>query len=136
MRHCAAACVTVGSRLTAIKIGLARSYACADELLALITRLTQLYSQNYNWTPRITGEEMVSFINICLERAGADSMITPREMLRDYMTVLNILMQNPDVSFSDIVGSAVTLKTVNRDDESNSHKTEERAKYSPEDIDF
>ena len=107
-----------------------------DELLALITRLTQLYSQNYNWTPRITGEEMVSFLNICLERAGADSMITPREMLRDYMTVLNILMQNPDVSFSDIVGSAVTLKTVNRDDESNGHKTEERAKYSPEDIDF
>ena len=107
-----------------------------DELLALITRLTQLYSQNYNWTPRITGEEMVSFLNVCLERAGADSMITPREMLRDYMTVLNILMQNPDVSFSDIVGSAVTLKTVNRDDESNGHKTEERAKYSPEDIDF
>ncbi|MDD7676223.1 MAG: ATP-binding protein [Eubacteriales bacterium] len=107
-----------------------------DELLALITRLTQLYSQNYNWTPRITGEEMVSFLNICLERAGADSMITPREMLRDYMTVLNILMQNPDVSFSDIVGSAVTLKTVNRDDDSNGHKTEERVKYSPEDIDF
>lgn len=107
-----------------------------DELLALITRLTQLYSQNYNWTPRITGEEMVSFLNVCLERAGADSMITPREMLRDYMTVLNILMQNPNVSFSDILGSAVTLKTVNRDDESNGHKTEERAKYSPEDIDF
>lgn len=107
-----------------------------DELLALITRLTQLYSQNYNWTPRITGEEMVSFLNICLERAGADSMITPREMLRDYMTVLNILMQNPDVSFSDIVGSAVTLKTVNRDDESSGHKSEEKARYSPEDIDF
>ncbi|MDY4898840.1 MAG: ATP-binding protein [Eubacteriales bacterium] len=107
-----------------------------DELLALITRLTQLYSQNYNWTPRITGEEMVSFLNICLERAGADSMITPREMLRDYMTVLNILMQNPDVSFSDILGSAVTLKTVNRDDESSGHKSEEKARYSPEDIDF
>lgn len=107
-----------------------------DELLALITRLTQLYSQNYNWTPRITGEEMVSFLNVCLERAGADSMITPREMLRDYMTVLNILMQNPDVSFSDIVGSAVTLKTVNRDDESSGHKSEEKARYSPEDIDF
>ena len=35
-------------------------------------------------------------------------MITPREMLRDYMTVLNILMQNPDKSFADIA-SAVTL---------------------------
>lgn len=88
-----------------------------DELLALIARVTRLYAQNYNWTPRITDEEMVQFLKICLERAGANAMITPREMLRDYMTVLNILMQNPAASFADIVGSAVTLKTINDDDE-------------------
>lgn len=105
-----------------------------DELFALITRLTALHAQNYGWTPRITNEEMVQFLNICLERAGADSMITPREMLRDYMTVLNILMQNPQAHFSDIVGSAVTLKTEN--DEKQDHKSEEIAKFNPEDIDF
>ena len=44
-------------------------------------------------------------------------MITPREMLRDYMTVLNILMQNPTAQFSDIVGKAVTLKHENSDDD-------------------
>ena len=38
-------------------------------------------------------------------------MITPREMLRDYMTVLNILLQNENVRFADIAGTAVTLKT-------------------------
>jgi len=54
----------------------------------------------------------VKFLAICLERAGANSMITPREMLRDYLTVLNILMQNPDVTFSEVVGKAVTLKTI------------------------
>ena len=43
-------------------------------------------------------------------------MITPREMLRDYMTVLNILMQNPDASFEQVVGSAVTLRTEQDDD--------------------
>ncbi len=105
-----------------------------DELFALITRLTALHAQNYGWTPRITNEEMVQFLNICLVRAGADSMITPREMLRDYMTVLNILMQNPQTHFSDIVGSAVTLKTENG--EKQDHKSAETAKFSPEDIDF
>lgn len=105
-----------------------------DELFALITRLTALHAQNYGWTPRIINEEMVQFLNICLERAGADSMITPREMLRDYMTVLNILMQNPQAHFSDIVGSTVTLKTEN--DEKQDHKSEETAKFNPEDIDF
>ena len=82
-----------------------------EELFALISRITHLYAQNYGTEPRITQEQMVEFLKICLGRAGADSMITPREMLRDYMTVLNILMQNPDASFADVVGSAVTLKT-------------------------
>ena len=89
-----------------------------DELFALISRVTKLYAQNYGQEPRITEEQMVSFLEICLSRAGADSMITPREMLRDYMTVLNILMQNPDATFEQVVGSAVTLKTdAEREDE-------------------
>jgi len=82
-----------------------------EELFALISRVTKLYAQHYGQEPRITEEQMVQFLQICLGRAGADSMITPREMLRDYMTVLNILMQNPDASFEQVVGSAVTLKT-------------------------
>ncbi len=80
-----------------------------DELYALICRVTALYCQYYNWECTITDEERIEFLNICLSRAGADSMITPREMLRDYMTVLNILMQNPDAKFSDVVGKSVTL---------------------------
>ena len=129
-----------------------------DELLALISRVTRLYAQNYNWTPRITDEEMVVFLNICLERAGANSMITPREMLRDYMTLLNILMQNPEVSFYDIVGTAVTLKTPDEiEEEAETERVErsgaenpsagesaaekgalleERRRYTPDDIEF
>ncbi len=82
-----------------------------DELYALILRVTALYAQNYGAEPRISHEQMTMFLQICLARAGADSMITPREMLRDYMTVLNILMQNPDAQFEDVIGCAVTLKT-------------------------
>lgn len=82
-----------------------------DELFALILRVTALYAQNYGAEPRISQQQMMQFLQICLARAGADSMITPREMLRDYMTVLNILMQNPNADFEDVVGSAVTLKT-------------------------
>ncbi len=82
-----------------------------DELFALISRITKLYAENYGIEPRITEEQKVEFLNICLSRAGADSMITPREMLRDYMTVLNLLMQNKELSFDEIVGKAVTLKT-------------------------
>ena len=78
-----------------------------DELFALIARITNLHAQNYNWQPRVTTEEIAAFLKVCLERAGADTMITPREIIRDYITVLNILLQNPDTTFSDVVGSGV-----------------------------
>ena len=38
-------------------------------------------------------------------------MITPREMLRDYMTVLNVLMQNPEARFEDVVKTAPSMTT-------------------------
>lgn len=122
-----------------------------DELLALIRRVTQLYAQYYSWQVRLTDEEQVRFLEICLSRAGADSMITPREMLRDYMTVLNILMQNPEATFEQVVGKAVTLKPDAADPEdawaptaaetkadtapSRSAETGER-RFSPDDLDF
>ena len=105
-----------------------------DELLALVVRMTALHAQNFNWTPRISGEEQVAFVRLCLERAGANTMITPREMLRDYMTLLNILMQNPTVDFASIVGSTVTLRT--EEEESTSTTPAKSTKFDPSDIDF
>jgi hypothetical protein len=116
-----------------------------DELFALIQRITRLYAQNYLWEPRISEAEMVDFLKICLSRAGANSMITPREMLRDYMTVLHILMQNPECGFYDIVGTAVTLRTAeDEEDEAdgytsvpdNAAPAAEHRVYTPDDIEF
>ncbi|MBQ3639409.1 MAG: ATP-binding protein [Clostridia bacterium] len=106
-----------------------------EELFALISRVTALYAQNYGQEPRVTGEEMAEFLNLCLARAGADSMITPREMLRDYMTVLNILMQNPTATFRDVVGSAVTLKT-DAETEEAKEENETKTAFTPDDIDL
>ena len=68
-------------------------------------------------------------------------MITPREMLRDYMTVLNILMQNENVCFDDISGSVVTLATDAGDKDDALPNEQEKAQegkvvYTPSDIEF
>ena len=113
-----------------------------DELFALIRRVTNLYAQNYHWTPRISEEGQIAFLRICLERAGANEMITPREMLRDYMTVLNILMQNENATFADIVGE-IKLKTVVEEREeqelartATSQQSTSRTAFDPNDLDF
>lgn len=114
-----------------------------EELFALLGRVTKLYAQNYNWSPKISDEEMQHFLAICLDKSGADSMITPREMLRDYMTVLNILMQNENATFSDIVGSGVvTLKHGEEDEVGDgdvtpvSSESPAKPSFDPDDIVF
>ena len=99
--------------------------------------MTSLHAQNFNWEPRITRDEQVKFVQICLDRAGANTMITPREMLRDYMTLLNILMQNPTVDFNSIVGATVTLRTDSAPSEEAKPETpSQHTKFDPADIDF
>ena len=100
-----------------------------DELYALIVRVTGLYAQFYNWEPRITEAQQLRFLQICLSRAGADSMITPREILRDYMTVLNILMQNEDADFERIIAGVVGDST-----EKEAETGAKKQDFDPEDI--
>ncbi len=106
-----------------------------DELFALISRVTKLYEMNYGINVRISDEEKIRFLQICLSRAGADSMITPREMLRDYITVMNLLMQNKELSFDSIVGTVVTLKT-DEDEEAQEKDNQKKTAFSAEDIIF
>ncbi len=106
-----------------------------DELFALISRITKLYAVNYGKAPRITEEEMVRFLELSLSRAGAEQMITPREMLRDYMTVLNILMQNDNVSFEQVVAGAFGEEK-NTESDSNQGGATEKKLFCAEDIEF
>ena len=105
-----------------------------DELFALIVRVTGLYAEYYHWQPRITEAEQVEFLSLCLARAGSDSMMTPREVLRDYLTVLNILMQNPDTDFAAIV--AHMEGTLAAPAEESAETVQEKREFSPEDIVF
>lgn len=108
-----------------------------DELFALISRITKLYSQSYGCDALVSEEQMVRFLEISLARAGADSMVTPREMIRDYMTVLNIIMQNPNASFEEVVGETHTASEAIEEDE-NAVKTpvKKAGDYTAKDIIF
>lgn len=79
-----------------------------NELFALISRLTKLHGMYYNWEPRVTEEQQAQFLQEAVSRTGADTMMTPREMIRDYMSVLNILLQNPSAGFTDVVRSSAS----------------------------
>ncbi len=73
-----------------------------NELLALAKRLCKLYSMKTESEPRISDEQIAEFIKISKSRPGAEELITPREITRDFLTLLAILDENPDASFEQL----------------------------------
>ena len=75
-----------------------------NELLALVKRLTKLYQQREGTdVSPVSDTQIERFLNGALAKAGAEELITPREIIRDYLTLLNILRDNDSASFDDLM---------------------------------
>ena len=75
-----------------------------NELLALVKRLTKLYQQREGRPDApVTDEQIERFLSLALSKAGAEELITPREIIRDYLTLLNILRDNDGAKFEDLI---------------------------------
>lgn len=76
-----------------------------EEMLILIEKLADIHAGLYEYKQIVTQQDMVDFIEIEFSRIGADSHITPREVIRDFIEVLDIVFQNPRVKVRELLGS-------------------------------
>ena len=76
-----------------------------EELLVLVEKLADIHAQLFEYTQTLTQEDMISFIKIEFGRIGADTNITPREVIRDFIELLNIVYQNPEINVEELLGS-------------------------------
>lgn len=77
----------------------------AEEMLILTEKLTEIHGVLFDYIPAISENDRVGFIKIEYGRVGADTNITPREIIRDYIELMNIVYQNPKKSILDIMKS-------------------------------
>lgn len=76
-----------------------------EEMLVLIEKLADIHAQLFGYEQTVNEEDMIAFIKIEFGRIGADTNITPREVIRDFIELLNILCQNPQAKIADIMNS-------------------------------
>lgn len=76
-----------------------------EEMLILIEKLADIHAGLYEYPQIVTEPDMVDFIQIEFSRIGADTHITPREVIRDFIQVLDIVYQNPGVKVRELLGS-------------------------------
>ena len=76
-----------------------------EEMLVLIEKLADIHARLYEYKQIVTQQDMVDFIEIEFSRIGADTHITPREVIRDFIEVLDIVYQNPGMKVRTLLGS-------------------------------
>lgn len=76
-----------------------------EEMLILVEKLAGIHAELYEYAQIVTQQDMADFIEIEFGRIGADEHITPREVIRDFIEVLDIVYQNPDVKVRELLGS-------------------------------
>ena len=90
-----------------------------EELLVLIEKLMQIHAGYFGWKPTLTENDLVGFLKIEFGRVGADTHLTPREVIRDFIELLDILCQNPDADVAELLqsvgGDALASTTATND---------------------
>ena len=75
-----------------------------EEMYILVEKLRDIHAGLYGYEPILSQEDLVYFLTVEYNRVGAKTHITPREIIRDFIELLNILYQNPDRKAADILG--------------------------------
>lgn len=126
-----------GSELRSLMQPVMRLKRLSDsELYALVIRLAAIHSEYHKWDAgaKVTEADMRAFLEQSMVREGAESMITPREVIRDFVTLLDLLYMNPDKSFSDIAGTL--SRTSVSADADETEKKAKKADITLDDIEF
>ena len=76
-----------------------------EEMYVLVEKLRDIHAQLFKYTPSLKHEDLLYFLTVEYNRVGADTHITPREIIRDFIELAGIIHQNPHKSVAEILGS-------------------------------
>ena len=76
-----------------------------EEMLVLTEKLADIHAGLFEYDRILTEDDLVTFIKIEYSRIGANTNITPREVIRDFIELLNIVYQNPQINVSSLLAS-------------------------------
>lgn len=77
----------------------------AEEMLVLCEKLADMHAGLYNYARSVSTDDLAAFIKIEYGRIGVDQNITPREVIRDFIELLDLLYQNPGMNITSMLES-------------------------------
>ncbi|MBO4325914.1 MAG: ATP-binding protein [Clostridia bacterium] len=77
----------------------------AEEMFVLCEKLSDMHAGLYGYERKLTENDLTDFIKVEYSRVGADQNITPREVIRDFIELLDLLYQNPETTITELIDS-------------------------------
>ena len=77
----------------------------AEEMLVLCEKLADMHASLYGYQRKINVDDLSSFIKLEYGRIGADNNITPREVIRDFIELLDLMYQHSGMTMADLMQS-------------------------------
>lgn len=75
-----------------------------NEIFVLLKKLKAIFDFNYSTQVDITDDDIHLFMEEIFNKPGASEFLTPREVIRDFLNILNILRQNPALNKETLFG--------------------------------
>ncbi|MBD1854077.1 MULTISPECIES: ATP-binding protein [Leptolyngbya] len=74
------------------------------ELQLLLQRISIVFFNHYEMRKQLTASEISTFISAVRGgKIGTETRLTPGEIIRDFMTALNLMQQNPNLTLSELI---------------------------------
>lgn len=74
-----------------------------EELFVLLQKLRHIHVFHYHYTTAITDKDLQQFMEVVTEQLGSAQQLTPREITRDLIAVMEMMRRDNTLTFSDII---------------------------------
>ena len=76
-----------------------------EEMLVLCEKLADMHADLYGYDEHVTTDDLAKFVKMEYGRIGAETNITPREIIRDFIELLDLMCQHPELDASTLLES-------------------------------
>ena len=75
-----------------------------EEILVLLKKLKIIFEINYECKISLTDKNITMFMEYILNKHISAEMLTPRDIVKDFLNLLNVLRQHPKMKIKDVMG--------------------------------
>lgn len=74
-----------------------------EELFVLLQKLRDIHAIHYHYTTTITDRNLQQFMEVVTAQIGSAQQLTPREITRDLIAIMELMRRDSAVTFTDII---------------------------------